>query len=106
MVTETLVPPDASLSEQAESLIHETLTQIDEHTLHRRLTLDLLQLLTSPAGRVGVCADTQCQWVFLDTSQGRNRQWCNSRDCGNRHRVRRHQERRTTPTAHREERLG
>ena len=69
-------------------------TDLDEHTVHRRLALDLDALLTSATGRIGVCADEACQWVFLDTSRAHNRQWCSSADCGNRHRVQRHYQRR------------
>lgn len=73
-------------------------TGLDEHTVAQRLTLDLLDLLTNPRGRLGQCADPACGWAFLDTSRTQNRQWCSSRDCGNRHRVRQHQRRRgTTP---------
>ena len=69
------------------------ITTIDEHTVRRRLALQLEELLTSAPGRIGVCADTDCQWVFLDTSRARNRRWCSSADCGNRFRVREHQRR-------------
>jgi predicted RNA-binding Zn ribbon-like protein len=49
------------------------------------------ELLTSPKlGRVKVCADKGCGWVFLDESRNGSRRWCDSRDCGNRERVRRH----------------
>jgi predicted RNA-binding Zn ribbon-like protein len=49
------------------------------------------ELLTSPRlGRVKVCADSGCGWVFLDESRNGSRRWCDSRDCGNRERVRRH----------------
>ncbi|MGH3412577.1 MAG: CGNR zinc finger domain-containing protein [Marmoricola sp.] len=114
MVSETVLPV-ADHPERAEQLIQEavahshlaadtpagspnasyhwTVTEFDEHTARRRLTLDLLELLTTPQRRIGVCADPQCQWVFLDTSHAQNRQWCSSQDCGNRHRVRRHQQR-------------
>jgi predicted RNA-binding Zn ribbon-like protein len=71
---------------------------LDLDTPRQRLTLDLLDLLNSPHGRIGVCADTACQWVFLDASRAQNRQWCSSKDCGNRHRVRRHQRRRAHAT--------
>lgn len=114
-VTETLVPPTTN-PERVEPLIQEAVAhchlipgstgtgsadyhwavaELDEHTPRRRLALDLLELLTSPHRRIGVCADTRCQWAFLDTSHTQNRQWCSSEDCGNRHRVRRHQQRRT-----------
>ena len=49
------------------------------------------ELLTSPKlGRVKVCAGEGCGWVFLDESRNSSRKWCDSRDCGNRERVRRH----------------
>ena len=49
------------------------------------------ELLTSPkVGRVKVCAGEGCGWVFLDESRNGSRRWCDSRDCGNRERVRRH----------------
>lgn len=119
-VTQTIVPPRSASVERVEPLILETLThshlvpdstnvadhehyhwavsRLDHDTPRRRLTLDLLDLLNSPHGRVGVCADNACQWVFLDASRAQNRQWCDSKDCGNRHRVRRHQQRRAPAT--------
>src|ERR687890_1893798 len=49
------------------------------------------ELLTSERlGRVKVCAGDGCGWVFLDESRNTSRRWCDSRDCGNRERVRRH----------------
>jgi predicted RNA-binding Zn ribbon-like protein len=49
------------------------------------------ELLTSPKlGRVKLCAGEGCGWVFLDESRNNSRRWCDSRDCGNRERVRRH----------------
>jgi predicted RNA-binding Zn ribbon-like protein len=49
------------------------------------------ELLTSPKlGRVKICAGQGCGWVFLDESRNGSRRWCDSRDCGNRERVRRH----------------
>jgi predicted RNA-binding Zn ribbon-like protein len=49
------------------------------------------ELLTSPRlGRVKVCEGEGCGWVFLDESRNGSRRWCDSRDCGNRERVRRH----------------
>jgi predicted RNA-binding Zn ribbon-like protein len=49
------------------------------------------ELLTSPKlGRVKLCAGEGCGWVFLDESRNSSRKWCDSRDCGNRERVRRH----------------
>ena len=49
------------------------------------------ELLTSPKlGRVKLCAGMGCGWVFVDESRNTSRTWCDSRDCGNRERVRRH----------------
>ena len=49
------------------------------------------ELLTSERlGRVKLCAGEGCGWVFLDESRNSSRRWCDSRDCGNRERVRRY----------------
>lgn len=49
------------------------------------------ELLTSPKlGRIKVCAGEGCGWMFLDESRNGSRRWCDSRDCGNRERVRKH----------------
>ena len=46
-------------------------------------------LMTSPKlGRVKVCAGEGCGWMFLDESRNSSRLWYDSRDCGNRERVR------------------
>jgi predicted RNA-binding Zn ribbon-like protein len=49
------------------------------------------ELLTSAKlGRVKVCGGEGCGWMFLDESRNASRKWCESRDCGNRERVRKH----------------
>jgi predicted RNA-binding Zn ribbon-like protein len=49
------------------------------------------ELLTSAKlGRVKVCGGEGCGWLFLDESRNGSRRWCESRDCGNRERVRKH----------------
>ena len=49
------------------------------------------EVLTSPnLGRVKVCDGEGCGWMFLDESRNASRRWCDSRDCGNRERVRKH----------------
>ncbi|MEW5722386.1 MAG: ABATE domain-containing protein [Thermodesulfobacteriota bacterium] len=48
------------------------------------------ELLTSgSAGRVKMCGDERCGWLFLDTSRNRGRRWCDMSDCGNRAKARR-----------------
>jgi predicted RNA-binding Zn ribbon-like protein len=110
----TAAPPAAARTAIIEALDHSELTaaptkpgddsgsprgyrwmvsDIDEHTPRRRLALDLEALLTAPLGRIGACADEDCQWIFLDTSRAQNRRWCSSADCGNRHRVQQHHRR-------------
>ena len=43
--------------------------------------------------RIRVCADPVCARVFLDTTKGRNRSWCDMATCGNRAKVRAHRAR-------------
>lgn len=40
-------------------------------------------------GRLRQCGNDCCNWLFLDTSRNRSRQWCDMKDCGNRAKVRR-----------------
>jgi predicted RNA-binding Zn ribbon-like protein len=39
--------------------------------------------------RIGQCAGDNCEWLFLDMSKNRSRQWCTMEDCGNRAKARR-----------------
>jgi predicted RNA-binding Zn ribbon-like protein len=49
------------------------------------------ELLTSPKlSRGKVCGGDGCGWMFLDESRNASRRWCDSRDCGNRERVRKY----------------
>lgn len=47
---------------------------------------------------VRVCAAEDCGWLFLDTSKNHSRHWCNMKSCGNRAKVRRHNERKKQAT--------
>ncbi|TDD45032.1 zf-CGNR multi-domain protein [Nonomuraea terrae] len=38
--------------------------------------------------RLKVCADSTCQWAFIDSSKNRSRSWCSMRVCGNRTKTR------------------
>lgn len=49
------------------------------------------ELLTeTELSRVRQCADSECTWLFLDTSKNRSRRWCVMEVCGNRAKGRRH----------------
>jgi len=49
-----------------------------------------MDLLTSERlPRVRQCAGEKCSWLFLDTSRGGQRRWCDMQACGNRAKVRR-----------------
>jgi predicted RNA-binding Zn ribbon-like protein len=53
-----------------------------------------LLLLSGPElPRVKQCPGPTCGWVFLDTTRNQSRRWCDSRECGNRHRAQTHYER-------------
>ncbi|GII55132.1 hypothetical protein Pth03_35210 [Planotetraspora thailandica] len=44
--------------------------------------------------RLKVCAESTCQWAFIDTSKNRSRAWCSMRVCGNRNKTRTYRARR------------
>lgn len=75
---------------------HWQVRDLDARAPARRVTLDLLDLLVGPPGPIATCDDPECGWFFVDTSRGHRRRWCDSADCGNRARVRRHAERRAS----------
>src|SRR5919199_1901185 len=52
-------------------------------------------LLTNDQERplVRECGADDCQWLFLDTSKNRSRQWCSMQSCGNREKARRRYQR-------------
>lgn len=47
-------------------------------------------LVAGDLSRVKSCASRSCEWVFLDESRNRSRQWCQMEVCGNRAKARRH----------------
>lgn len=52
------------------------------------------ELLASPSlSQVRQCAANPCGFLFLDTSHGGRRRWCDMADCGNRAKARRHRAR-------------
>lgn len=44
-------------------------------------------------GRVRLCANQKCLWLFLDDSLGGARRWCSMQACGNRAKTQRHYQR-------------
>lgn len=53
-----------------------------------------VELLTSgKLRRVRECTGDNCTWLFLDTSRGGRRRWCDMQACGNRAKVRRFRQR-------------
>lgn len=54
---------------------------------------EALWLFCSPkAARIGVCDGGKCGWLFLDESRGKQRRWCDMKDCGSRAKAQRHYE--------------
>ncbi|MBV6496943.1 MAG: hypothetical protein DYH05_11715 [Acidobacteria bacterium ACB1] len=54
------------------------------------IALAAVELLTSDRSkRIRRCGGESCGWLFVDDSRGRNRHWCDMRDCGNLAKVRR-----------------
>lgn len=59
-----------------------------------RLAESIARELNQPdAGRLRVCANEECRWVFHDNSPGGRRKWCDMTTCGNRAKVARHRAR-------------
>jgi predicted RNA-binding Zn ribbon-like protein len=52
--------------------------------------IELLQSL--PTDRARVCRGSACGWLFLDSSKGGQRVWCDMATCGNEAKTRRHQQ--------------
>ena len=46
-----------------------------------------------PAHRARICRGTYCGWLFIDTSKGGRRVWCDMATCGNAAKSRRHRHR-------------
>jgi predicted RNA-binding Zn ribbon-like protein len=66
----------------------------DLYQLIRPVLVDASNLLLSTdLEKVRTCANDECGWLFLDTSRNHMRRWCEMRECGNRAKARRHNER-------------
>jgi len=65
--------------------------------LSHELALRAVDLLrTFPEGRTRICAGTKCGWLFIDSSKGGRRRWCDMATCGNAAKSKRHYERKHT----------
>ena len=51
-----------------------------------KAAIDLLS--SEECGRLRLCANPDCGWVFLDQSRKGNRRWCSMRECGSRAKAR------------------
>jgi predicted RNA-binding Zn ribbon-like protein len=61
------------------------------------LAMSASELMTSEAvDRVRACDNTECRWLFLDTSKNHTRRWCDMKVCGNRMKARRFKAQRKT----------
>lgn len=57
------------------------------------IAVSAAELLTSvEQGRLRVCANDECGWVFVDSSKNRSRRWCSMAYCGNTAKAKRHYE--------------
>lgn len=64
-----------------EGALDQMLWQISESAANLLINGDLT--------RIRPCGNDVCNWLFLDTSRNRTRQWCVMKDCGNLAKVRR-----------------
>ena len=51
-------------------------------------------ITTGETGRLRICANDGCRWVFEDTCRTGRRRWCSMASCGNRAKAARHRARR------------
>ena len=63
-----------------------------------RSAVDLLT--TGDLDRLSACASHDCEYLFVDGTRNRSRQWCDTKVCGNRERVHRHREKKKELIAH------
>jgi predicted RNA-binding Zn ribbon-like protein len=62
--------------------------------LNHALALSAMGLLQAlPLARTRICAGRSCGWLFIDTSKGGRRRWCDMATCGNAAKSQRHYQR-------------
>lgn len=76
---------------EADGALRTSLRSCGLHVIGVAIALAAADLLSRPLdGRLGVCAGSNCGWVFLDTSRSRRRRWCDMKTCGNAAKASRH----------------
>jgi predicted RNA-binding Zn ribbon-like protein len=59
--------------------------------IRHSIALSAVELLRAlPRGRARICDGEHCGWLFVDTSKGGQRVWCDMATCGNAAKSRRH----------------
>jgi predicted RNA-binding Zn ribbon-like protein len=85
----------AHVADHIETLLEGELSGLDWVRYSIALSaVDLLRIL--PHGRARVCEGEHCGWLFVDTSKGGQRVWCDMATCGNAAKTRRHMRKRTS----------
>ena len=73
-----------------------TFAQVGDRLDQARATIasSFAQHLADEApGRLRICANEGCRWIFVDRSPAGRRRWCDMRTCGNQAKVARHRAR-------------
>jgi predicted RNA-binding Zn ribbon-like protein len=58
--------------------------EVDLDSITRMIGYRIVEnVLTSPIERLRMCQGPNCSWLFIDTSKGGRRRWCDMAVCGN-----------------------
>jgi predicted RNA-binding Zn ribbon-like protein len=69
--------------------------EVAPETIVHRIAWAAAQFMTSSElARLGLCANPECGWMFLDSTRNHSRRWCSMQDCGSRAKARRYYRRR------------
>lgn len=73
--------------------------EVAPETIVHRIAWAAAQFITSSQlARLGLCANPECGWMFLDSTRNHSRRWCSMQDCGSRAKARRYYRRRKAKT--------
>jgi predicted RNA-binding Zn ribbon-like protein len=90
---------DAAASGHIDVAIGQAAIRLDVETsglayVEHEIAIGALELLQSlQSDRTRVCAGPRCGWLFIDSSKGGRRRWCDMQTCGNAAKSRRHYQR-------------